>query len=417
MSHAQGPPPEEVIRRRDLARPQPEGRDMTPAVGRRGEPGRWRRAVEGAKVALHRPRWEDGRWSYLYGRGDTRYKVAAEADGSVPAAARRARGGEQITVQVQGPMLNAPVWTWQVPLYFWFGGIAAGSSFVAVACDAAGDRDSAIVARRVTLAAVLPGAPLLIADLGRPGRFLNMLRIFKPRSPMSMGSWCLSAFSSTAGASVAADLLGRHRLARGLGGATALLGTYLGSYSAVLLCATAVPLWNRSRAYLPPIFISTALATGSATNRLVLAAVGVPTGHPSRRALGTLETLAMAVELILSEVNERRLGPLAEGLEEGTPGRLFTFARWAVGGGLAERLLRGRAGSLPDHVASVLFLLAGLAFRFAWVEAGKANAGKDEVVARMARTKPRLLGREPVVPPGPGPAPGADELQGGAAAA
>ena len=72
--------------------------------------------------------------------------------------------------------MKAPVWTWEVPLYFWFGGLAAGSSFVALACDLAGDRRSARWARLVALGAVAPCAPLLIADLGRPLRFLNMLR-------------------------------------------------------------------------------------------------------------------------------------------------------------------------------------------------------------------------------------------------
>jgi formate-dependent nitrite reductase membrane component NrfD len=399
--HPKGPPPEERTRRRDLARPQPANRDMTPAVGRRGQAGGWRRAVEGARVAMAKPNWGDARWSYLYGRGDTRYAVHEEPNGSVQAAARAARGGEQITVPVRGPMLNPPVWTWQVPLYFWFGGIAAGSSFIAVACDAAGDERSARIARRVTLGAIGPGSPLLILDLGRPERFLNMLRIFKPRSAMSMGSWCLSAFSSTAGASVAADLLGRRRLARAAGVPTALLGTYLGSYSAILLCATAVPLWARSRAFLPPIFISTALATASAANRLVLTLTGMPAEHPTRRALRDLETLAMTAELVLSEVNERRLGDLAEALDDGQPGRLFRFARGAVLAGLATRLWRGRGGEEARHAASVLFLLAGLAYRFAWVEAGKRNAADDEVVARMARTKSRPLGREPVAPPAP----------------
>ncbi len=399
--HPKGPPPEERIRRRDLARPQPSNRDMTPAVGRRGQAGGWRRAVEGAKVALAKPNWGDARWSYLYGRGDTRYAVAEATNGSVPEAARQARGGDQITVPVRGPMLNPPVWTWQVPLYFWFGGIAAGSSFIAVACDAAGDERSARIARRVTLGAVGPGGPLLIMDLGRPERFFNMLRIFKPRSPMSMGSWCLAAFSSTAGSAVGADLLGRSRPARALGVPTAVLGLYLGSYSAILLCATAVPLWARSRAYLPPIFVSTALATASAANRLVLVATGVPADHPTRRALGDLETLAMTAELVLSEVNERRLGELAEGMEHGRPGKLFKFARGAVIAGLATRLVPGRAGAAARHAASVGFLLAGLAYRFAWVEAGKANAADDEVVARMARTKARPAGREPVAPPAP----------------
>jgi hypothetical protein len=396
VSHPHGPPPEEVIRRRESAREQPPGRDVTPAVGRRGEPGRWRRAVDGASVAGQRARFADAAWSFLYGR-DTSYARRGSTDGATPeaatpgarpleavrSAARRARGGEEVPVEVHGPVINAPVWTWEVPLYFFFGGVASGSSFVALACDAAGDERSAAIARKVTLVATAPCAPLLILDLGRPLRFLNMLRIFKLRSPMSMGAWCLSAFSGAAGAAVAADLLGRRREARLAGAATALLGTYLGSYTGVLLASTAVPVWARSRTTLPPIFICTAAAGGAAANRLVLAAVGVPRGHPTRAALGTVETVAMASELALSAINERRLAGLGEGLKQGRPGRVFTFAKWAVRGGLALRLSPRRG--VTDHVASVLYLLAALAFRFGWVEAGKASARDHEAVARMAR--------------------------------
>jgi formate-dependent nitrite reductase membrane component NrfD len=102
----------------------------------------------------------------------------------------------------------------------------------------------------VALAAALPSAPLLVLDLGRPLRFLHMLRIFKPRSPMSMGAWCLAAFSGAATLAVGADILGHGKPARALGAATVLLGTYLGSYTGVLLAATAVPVWARSRALL-----------------------------------------------------------------------------------------------------------------------------------------------------------------------
>src|SRR6202020_2088886 len=142
----------------------------------------------------------------------------------------------------------------------------------------------------------------------RPERFLNMMRIFKPRSPMNTGAWCLVAFSGSAALAVAADVAGWPKAARPLGALTSLLGSYLGSYTGVLLACTAVPVWGRSRTILGPAFVATAAATGAAAPRLVLVPRRLPQGHPARRALGTLETAAMVTELAISDLGERRLG-------------------------------------------------------------------------------------------------------------
>lgn len=389
-------PPRDNTRMREQAvESSPAGRDASAALGTPGEPGPWRRAVEGAQVALARGNWEDARWSYMFARGTTRYlDPDASPNGSVPAAARRMRRPGPVPSGVQGPIIRPPVWTWEVPLYFWLGGIATGSSFVAMAADLAGDAQTAKRARIVTLGAVAPGAPLLIKDLGRPERFFNMLRIFKPRSPMSLGSWTLMAFSNMAGLALAADLLGRRNLARSFGAGAAALGLYLGSYTGVLLSSTAVPVWARSRLFLPPAFVSTAVATGAAANRLAAAATGVEAGHPTRRALGFVETGAMATELALSSINERRLGRIGRPLHEGTAGKLFKAAKLGVRAGLALRLA-GRY-SAAQHVASATFLAAGLAFRYAWLAAGKASANDHEAVAAAGRTPERLVGREQV---------------------
>lgn len=360
------------------------GRDTTPAIGTRGGPASWRRSAEGAPVAGVRTRWGDAIWSFLYGRGDTDYRAAALPREQLAAANR---GGREAPPPepVAGPFIKPPVWTWEVPLYFWFGGVASGASFVALACDVAGDERSARIARGVALGAVGPAPLLLIADLGRPGRFLNMLRIFKPRSPMNLGAWALMTFSALGAAAVGADLLGWRRPARALGALNALVGGYLGSYAGVLLASTAVPLWARSRLLLGPIFVATATATGAAATRLTLLATGLEPGHPTRRALRTLEGGAMLTELTLSTFNERRLGHAAGAMGRGRPGLLFKLARGAIVGGLLLRLARGRAAAPAEQATSVLFLAGGLAFRYAWVEAGKASARDDLAVARMAR--------------------------------
>jgi formate-dependent nitrite reductase membrane component NrfD len=367
-------------------------RDMRPAVGSPGGPASWRRAVAGAAVGLHQRGFKDAKWSSIY-RRDSRYVSPEPADPErVQQANLRGRRGDPPAI-VQGPMMKAPVWTWEVELYFWFGGMAAGASFVAVACDLVGDHRSARVARKVALAALVPSPPLLIKDLGRPERFYNMLRIFKPRSPMSMGSWCLTAFGCLASAAIGADLLGRPRTARALGAATAAAGGYLGSYTGVLLASTAVPVWARSRLFLGPIFVSTATLTGAATTRLVLTATGLPVDHPTCEALGRVESGAIAAELLLSQANQHYLGDLASVLEDGVGAGWFRRAQWLARAGLAARVARHRAPGPLEQVASIAFLAAALCFRVAWVRSGRSSAEDDAAVARMARG--RATSREP----------------------
>lgn len=362
-------------------------RDITPAVGRRGGPASWRRARDGARVALQQSGWADARRSFLY-RDDTRYggeHGAAGADHDlVRAAARQARSGPLGEIPVQGPVLQAPVWTWEVPLYFFLGGTAAGASWVSVACDAAGDTRSAAIARRVALGGVLLCPPLLIADLGRPERFLNMLRIVKFRSPMSMGAWCLSLFSTLAAAAVGADGLKRRRPAQVIGAGNAVVGVYMAAYTGVLLASTAVPVWARSRSFLGPIFVATGTTTGAAATRLTLAGTGLGAAHPTCVALGRIEAAALIAEFAFSQVNERRLGEaVAAPLKQGRSGRFSRAAKALVLGGLAVRAARPRSVT-----PSVAFLAAGLAWRHAWLAAGPPSARDDVTAARMARGQP-----------------------------
>ena len=350
-------------------------RDMTPAVGSPASPAFGERT--GAPVGRHQRRWRDGAWSYLF-KDDTAYR--GDGDG-VAAANRRARTGE-LPEQIGPGMMKPPVWTWEVPLYFWTGGVASGSAFVALACDLAGDPDAARMARRVSLGFLAVSPPLLVLDLGRPLRFLHMLRIVKTRSPMSMGAWALTVFGNLAAGAVGADLLGREKLARALGAANVPVGGYLGSYTGVLLASTAVPIWARSKLFLGPIFVCTATATGAAACRLALSATGTGREHPTIVALSDVQAGAMLAELGLSVLNERRLSrlQLAEPLERSP---WMKAAKWLVRAGLGLQLTRRRS---LEHVASAVYLAAGLAFRYAWVQAGPVSARDDRAVARMARS-------------------------------
>src|SRR5205814_8631215 len=95
-----------------------------------------------------------------------------------------------------------PFWRWEIIWYFFFGGLAAGTYIIASIASLFGSRDDRVVARTgyyLSLLALLPCPPLLIKDLGHPERFLNMLRIIKVRSPMSMGVYGLLSFSLFSG--------------------------------------------------------------------------------------------------------------------------------------------------------------------------------------------------------------------------
>src|SRR5262249_57900987 len=162
---------------------------------------------------------------------------------------------------------------------------------------------------------------------------------------------------------------------------------YLGSYPGVLLACTAVPVWSGSRTILGPAFVATATATGAAATRLVLVARGLPHGHPTRRALGTIESASMLTELSISALGERRLGDAARALRSGRPGLYFRSAKSLVALGLSLRLLARRTRAREHELASVAYLAAGLLFRIAWVSAGEVSARDDAVVAAIARER------------------------------
>jgi formate-dependent nitrite reductase membrane component NrfD len=363
-------------------------RDRTPpaATGTPGEPALWVRTVEGAEPDIGRKPFLYRDTGYAGGEGREAGTGGKGREGPVGrqgGGAARASGPPEAATPVNGPFIQPPVWTWEVPLYFWLGGIAAGASFVALGCDLAGDARSARRARMLTVAAVVPCPPLLISDLGRPERFHHMLRVFKPRSPMNMGAWALTAFGALGAGAVAADVSGRPRVARRLGAVNAVVGAYVGSYTGVLLSTTAVPLWSRSRLFLGPVFVATAVATGAAAVRFAL---GGAAPASTQDALARIETGAMAAELALSAINERRLGgDVARPLRSGSAGRLFRGAKWAVRAGLALRAVGGARRGVARQAGGALFLGAGLAFRYAWVDAGKRSAADDETVARVAR--------------------------------
>jgi formate-dependent nitrite reductase membrane component NrfD len=253
-------------------------------------------------------------------------------------------------------VLKEPVWTWEIPWYFFAGGLAGASSGLAVAARLAGNDE---LARRALLAA-LGGAsvspPLLIMDLGRPGRFYNMLRVVKPTSPMNVGTWILTAFGSSAGLAALSDVLGVFpRLGRFSEWSAALLGPALATYTAVLVADTSIPVWHEARRELPLVFAASSAASAGAA-----AAVLTPVefAGPARR----LAAGGVLLELGAVEVMKRRLGKfLAEPYEQEAAGRYDKLAKALSGVGAVVTALAGRKKSRAASVAGGALILAGAA--------------------------------------------------------
>ena len=277
------------------------------------------------------------------------------------------------------PVLKAPVWKPLIPLYFFSGGLAGASSTLALAAGRAGHDRLARSARLTSLAGVAVSGPLLVADLGRPGRFLHMLRVVKPTSPMSMGTWLLTAFGPAAGAAGAAEITGRlPGLGRLAGTVAGVLGPAMTTYTAVLVSDTAVPAWHDAHRELPFVFAasSAAAAAGAA---LVLTPPAA--ARPARR----LALIGAVAELAAARAMEHRLGPDGGAVPTGPAGRLARAARAATAAGAVLTLTgRRRRTAVPAG----LLLAAGSALtRFAVFRAGVESAASPAATVDPQRRR------------------------------
>jgi hypothetical protein len=283
------------------------------------------------------------------------------------------------------PVLKKPVWTWEVPLYFFLGGIAGVSACIGVAAQLF-HADPALI--RAALWMGLIGASicpaLLIADLGRPSRFLNMLRVFKLRSPMSMGVWILVAFSGCIFLAVASHELILHGFTsplwidlRWIGELTgAITGLLLASYTGVLIGATAIPVWSQNREILPPHFLTSGLGSSSA----ILELLGFMT--PATQVLGFV---ASGLETLLGIFLEVRERPVDLPLKHGKSGWTLRIAGFVEGpASLLLRLFLGGSHT-GRYAAAVCFIAGALLNRYGWIWAGRASAEDPQALFQLQR--------------------------------
>jgi hypothetical protein len=266
------------------------------------------------------------------------------------------------------PILKEPTWKQpDVPVYLFLGGLAGASALLAEGAELTGRPALRRVARVVAAAGSALGSGALVHDLGRPMRFLNMLRVFKVTSPLSVGSWILAPFSGLAGAAAASELTGRLPLAGRLAGVAAgVLGPPLATYTAVLLADTAVPAWHEAHRELPFVFAGSGAA---AAGGLAMVATPLAEAGPARR----MAVAGGALELAATETMVRRLGLHAEVYRDGRPGLLLKAARAMTVAGVALSPF-GRRSRLVSAVAGASYLGGSVLTRFGVFQAGLASA-------------------------------------------
>jgi formate-dependent nitrite reductase membrane component NrfD len=283
------------------------------------------------------------------------------------------------------PVVRPPVWTWEVPLYFFFGGMAGMSAVIASGAIFFHDVDLARAAMWLaSIAGAILSPFLLIMDLGRPHLFLNMLRVFKHRSAMSMGAWILSAFGACAVPGLVALELHAHqifpgtldqllRVAAGLFiCGSAIFGTLLATYTGVLIGATAIPAWFLHRTLLPIHFGTAGLGCAAALLELL--------GHRIA-ALNFLGFYAAGIQTaLLIWLSVDKHGAADRAIHEHRSGWLIRIGE-GINGPLA--LILRFFGLVP--FAALSFLLGALVSRFGWIAVGKVSGSDPESVFAAER--------------------------------
>lgn len=331
---------------------------MSPGVDRSGQmsEGRDREAVPGA-------------------RGERRRRGGRGKHGGERAMVPEAQFTSYYGKQIVKP---AP-WEVDIPLYLFTGGLAAGSSLLAAGADLTGLPALRRTGRLGALSALSVSMAALVHDLGRPSRFLNMLRTAKLTSPMSVGTWILAGYGPFAGLAALAEVAemlpgdksrGSLRLLRSVGRpagvVAALTAPPVAAYTSVLLADTSLPSWHSAYRELPFVFVSSAAAASSG-----LGMIGSPVTQagPARR----LAVGGAVLEMLAAKRMEQSMGIAAEPLHKGKAGRLMKASEVLTVAGAAGSLLAGRS-----RVAAVLSgasLMAGsVCTRFGIFEAGQESA-------------------------------------------
>jgi len=266
------------------------------------------------------------------------------------------------------PIVKEPVWQPEIPLYFFTGGIAGASSVLHGVARLTGNDPLARTALYVGAAADIASPLLLISDLGRPERFLNMFRVFKVTSPMSVGSWILGVSGGASTTAATLELLGILRPVKWAAELVSFVtGPPLATYTGALIANTAIPVWSEARDELPWLFGASAAASAGAA-----AAIFTPleaAGPARRTAIG-----GVLAELGLMQAMEKRLGFVGEVYTQGEAGRFGKITKACTLAGAGLLAWKGRQSRVAAATGGALVLAGELALRWSVFKAGFQSA-------------------------------------------
>jgi formate-dependent nitrite reductase membrane component NrfD len=284
------------------------------------------------------------------------------------------------------PILKVTHWQEpHLPAYLFLGELSGALAMVGAVAHATGRRSLARTARLVSVAAAAGGGAFLAAELGRPERFANMLRVVKPTSPMSMGSWILASHSGLVAAAAADEVTG---LLPGIGSlagaASAVTGPLLATYPGVLLANTAVPAWHSAYRELPMLFAGGAMTSAGAAG---LAASALARDRADFAAARRLAVIGAVVESFAGYGLETKPGLACEPYRTGSGGRMLALARsLTVGGGIAA--LAAKRSRSAAVVSAALLAGGGYCAKVAVLRAGKESAADPKYVVAEQRRRP-----------------------------
>lgn len=303
------------------------------------------------------------------------------------------------------PILKQPTWHNEVAAYFYFGGMSAGAAMIGSIADVVGGERNKRMARTahyVSLATLIPCPPLLIDDLGYPARFHHMMRIFKPSSPMNLGSWALLIHGAGATVTVMRMLAGEGKLpivgpllklfperllaALGLPSSFVLAG-----YTGVLLGTTSIPVWFNSP-LLGALFMASAFSTGAAATSFIGLLTGRHETRPEHTEFATIGLLSGATELALLGAYVATSDGAARPLTHGKASPLLKAAlATLVTSAVMEAVALGlgaNGGRTVATIASAAALAGAAMMRWSVVLAGRESAADREGTLHSMRSRP-----------------------------